>query len=115
MSPRPFERTDPRSVQTLSPGKKLLIHTPLKASHTRSKSGLRFVALSGSGDSNDKNIEDVMSDDDDDIDLSKDKHYRKNTKKMNMEGGSSDDNSGDDGDESEDPRPRHSIQSRRRR
>lgn len=111
ISPNTSERTDPRSVRTQTPGKKLLIQTPLKLSHSRNRSGLRFVTMHGAGDNDADNGEKLISDDDDDVNIGKNKKNRMKERRMNIDGGSGEDGS-DDGKELG---PRHSIQLRRRR
>ena len=115
MTPKSSERTDPKSVRIQTPGKKLLIQTPLKASLTRSKSGLRFVAMNGPCDKNDEDSGDEISDNDDDIDVSKETRSKKKEKKMSVEGGAGEEDGGRYVDNVEDPVPLNSFQSRRRR
>lgn len=115
LSPKSSERTDPRSVRIQTPGKKLLIQTPLKAGLTRSKSGLRFVAMNGAGDKNDEDGENDVGDNDDDTDVNKEKRSKKKENKTSVEGGTGEEVNGGDVDIVEDPAPFLSIQSRRRR
>ena len=111
MLPKTSERTDARSVRTQTPGKKLLIQTPLKLSHSRNRSGLRFITMHGAGDNNVENGENSISGDEDDVDSGKNKKNRMKERRMNIDGGSGD----DDNDDGKDLNPRHSIQLRRRR
>lgn len=113
LSPKSSERTDPRSVRIQTPGKKLLIQTPLRAGLTRSKSGLRFVAMNGAGDKNDEDGENEISNNDDVID--KETRSKKKENKTSVEGGTGEADNGGDVDITEDPVPLLSMQSRRRR
>jgi hypothetical protein len=115
LSPKSAERTDPRSVRIQTPGKKLLIQTPLKAGLTRSKSGLRFVAMNGAGDKNDEDGENEISNYDDDINVNKETRSKKKENKTSVEGGTGEVDNGGDVDIVLDPAPVLSIQSRRRR
>jgi hypothetical protein len=112
-TPKSSERTDPRSVRIQTPGKKLLIQTPLKAGLTRSKSGLRFVPMNGAGDKNDG--ENEIGDNDDDIDVNKETRSKKKENKTSVEGGTGEEDNGGDINIVEEPAPLLSIQSRRRR
>ena len=114
MTPKSSDRTDPRSVRIQTPGKKLLIQTPLKAGLTR-RSGLRFVAMNGAGDKNDGYGENDVSDNDDDIDVNKETRNKMKEKKMSIEGGTREEDSVCDVVNVEDPAPLNSIQLRRRR
>jgi hypothetical protein len=115
LSPKSAERTDPRSVRIQTPGKKLLIQTPLKAGLTRSKSGLRFVAMNGAGDKNEEDGENEISNYDDDINVNKETRSKKKENKTSVEGGTGEVDNGGDVDIVLDPAPVLSIQSRRRR
>ena len=86
----------------------------MKVSHTRNKSGLRFVAMHGAGDSYVENGGNDMSDNEDYTDGGRDKRNRNKERKMNVEG-SGEENSNDESDDVEGPIPQHSMQSRRRR